>query len=68
VPLIVGGAVFAGGLGAGGGGGGDDNGGGELIGVNGGDRVQVVVGDVPTVTGDDGAFGFLTFTHRWTRV
>ena len=54
--------------GGGGGGAGDDNGGGELIGVNGGDRVQVVVGDVPTVTGDDGAFGFLTFTHRWTRV
>lgn len=67
----------------GGGGGGDDDGGDEIgdgeigdgeigdgdpVGTNGGDRVVVVVGVVDPLTGDDGAGGFLSFTHRWTRV
>jgi hypothetical protein len=62
---MIGGAVFAGAPG-GGGGGGDENGGVEPIGVNGGVRIGQVVGVVPGPTGD--AFGFLTFTQRWTRV
>jgi hypothetical protein len=65
VPLIVGAAVFAGGLATGGGGPGEENGGPEPIGGKGGSRIVVVVAVVDPLPGD---FGFLTFTHRLTRV
>ncbi len=58
VPLIVGGAVFCGGPAGG------EKGVGELTGANGEDSVDVV----DTVPGGLGAFVFLTFTQRWTRV